>query len=398
MTGLGSATCTSRAASGTATRRPARPRWRTSTSSSRRPARRRYPAVGRRQDHPGRPADGLETVVADAARGWRGGERQRIVLAGALLRRPALLVPDEATGQLDVAAEREVAAALRSLRRRTTIVAVTHRTALMAATDRILLLQNGRVAAAGTWPELDRCRRAVRMAADECARPVWPPSSRRNCRSRGSSSVSFGWPSAPVRIAAGGCGVGIGCRPPTPSAPPACNWAPAVGVGRHPQQADGVVVRQDCDPAAATLRHPREFERPRPRRASGSPPGPADVQRLGASFATAPLSPRMKPGGRSAATCSGSGRRVGEDDRLRHSARARERGSGQPVGAGLRRRAHPRRLAPYRRFRRATHQSCLSDLLRRGRTLCRVHPRSRIVADIHALLSKPPPARRRARR
>ena len=98
--------------------------------------------------------DGLDTVVADRGARLSGGERQRIVLAGALLCRPALLVLDEATGQLDAAAEREVAAALRSLRGRTTIVAVTHRPALMAAADRIVLLENGRVAAADTWPEL----------------------------------------------------------------------------------------------------------------------------------------------------------------------------------------------------------------------------------------------------
>ena len=98
--------------------------------------------------------DGLETVVADRGARLSGGERQRILLAGALLRRPALLVLDEATGQLDAAAERKVAASLLSLRGRMTIIAVTHRTALMAAADRIVLLENGRVAAAGTWPEL----------------------------------------------------------------------------------------------------------------------------------------------------------------------------------------------------------------------------------------------------
>ena len=44
--------------------------------------------------------------------------------------------------------------------------------------------------------------------------------------------------------------------------------------------------------------------------------------------------------------------------------------------------------APYRRFTRATHQSCFAHLLRRGRTLCRDHPRSRIAADIHARLKQ----------
>ena len=42
--------------------------------------------------------------------------------------------------------------------------------------------------------------------------------------------------------------------------------------------------------------------------------------------------------------------------------------------------------APYRRFTQATHQTCLAHLLRRGRTLCSDHPRSRAAADIHALL------------
>ena len=98
--------------------------------------------------------DGLETVVADRGARLSRGERQRIVLAGALLRRPALLVLDQATGPFDATAEREVAAALRSLRGRTTIVAVTHRKGLMKAADRIVLLANGRGGAAGTWPEL----------------------------------------------------------------------------------------------------------------------------------------------------------------------------------------------------------------------------------------------------
>ena len=44
--------------------------------------------------------------------------------------------------------------------------------------------------------------------------------------------------------------------------------------------------------------------------------------------------------------------------------------------------------APYRRFTQATHQTCLAHLLRRGRTLCRDHPRSRIAADIHDLLKQ----------
>ncbi len=45
--------------------------------------------------------------------------------------------------------------------------------------------------------------------------------------------------------------------------------------------------------------------------------------------------------------------------------------------------------APYRRFTQATHQTCLAHRLRRGRALCRDHPRSRVAADIHASLKQP---------
>ena len=98
--------------------------------------------------------EGLDTVAADRGARFSGGERQRIVLARALLRDPALLLLDEATGQLDAATEGRVARALRSLRARTTIVAVAHRPGLMEAADRIVVLESGRVAATGDWREL----------------------------------------------------------------------------------------------------------------------------------------------------------------------------------------------------------------------------------------------------
>ena len=98
--------------------------------------------------------DGLETVVGDRGARLSGGERQRIVLARALLREPALLLLDEATSQLDATTERQVVEGLRSLRGRTTMVAVTHRPRVMAAADHVVLLEAGRVEAAGTWREL----------------------------------------------------------------------------------------------------------------------------------------------------------------------------------------------------------------------------------------------------
>ena len=98
--------------------------------------------------------EGLDTVVGERGERLSGGERQRIALARALVRRPALLVIDEATAQLDAENERRILAALQSLRGRTTVVAIAHGPALLQAADGIVLLESGRVAATGTWREL----------------------------------------------------------------------------------------------------------------------------------------------------------------------------------------------------------------------------------------------------
>ena len=99
-------------------------------------------------------SDGLDAVAGDRGGRFSGGERQRIALARALMRTPALLVLDEATGQLDAENEQRILEALESLRGRTTIVTIAHRPALLEAADGIVLLESGRVAATGSWREL----------------------------------------------------------------------------------------------------------------------------------------------------------------------------------------------------------------------------------------------------
>ena len=97
---------------------------------------------------------GLDTVVGDRGTRLSGGERQRIALAQALLRDPALLVLDEATAFLDADTERRVLAALVSRGPGMAVVAMTHHVAPAKVAERIVLLDSGRVAAAGTWSEL----------------------------------------------------------------------------------------------------------------------------------------------------------------------------------------------------------------------------------------------------
>lgn len=117
--------------------------------------------------------EGLDTVTGDRGGRFSGGERQRIALARALLRKPTMLVLDEATGQLDARTERQLGESLRSLRGRTTIVAVAHRTGLMEAADRIIALEDGHVAAVGTWEEL-KGRLAPRRLREEAVAATPP--------------------------------------------------------------------------------------------------------------------------------------------------------------------------------------------------------------------------------
>lgn len=89
--------------------------------------------------------EGVDTVVGDRGSRLSGGERQRIALARALLRRPTLLVLDEATGQLDAETEEQVAAMLRRLHQRTTVVAIAHQPAIFAVADRAVTVDGGRL-------------------------------------------------------------------------------------------------------------------------------------------------------------------------------------------------------------------------------------------------------------
>lgn len=90
--------------------------------------------------------DGLKTIVGDAGSRLSGGERQRIALARALLGEPRLLVLDEATSALDGATEASVVETIAKLKGRMTIVSITHRPALVAVADRMIEVQQGKVA------------------------------------------------------------------------------------------------------------------------------------------------------------------------------------------------------------------------------------------------------------
>ena len=91
---------------------------------------------------------GLDTLLGERGTLISGGERQRLCLARAVLRRPFLFVLDEATSAIDIPAERRIIKAMLDLKPRPTIVMIAHRDQSLDFCDRMLRLQNSRAVAA----------------------------------------------------------------------------------------------------------------------------------------------------------------------------------------------------------------------------------------------------------
>jgi ABC-type multidrug transport system fused ATPase/permease subunit len=98
--------------------------------------------------------EGQDTPVGHRGGTLSGGERQRVAIARALLRRPRVLLLDEATSQLDAANEAALREVVAEVGRTTTVLLIAHRLSSVVAADRILVLDGGRVRAAGTHAEL----------------------------------------------------------------------------------------------------------------------------------------------------------------------------------------------------------------------------------------------------
>ena len=100
--------------------------------------------------------DGYNTPIGENGAKLSGGERQRISIARALLKNAPIVLLDEATASLDVENETKLQGALSRLLENKTVLVIAHRMRTVESADKIVVLDEGKVAEQGTPDELKK--------------------------------------------------------------------------------------------------------------------------------------------------------------------------------------------------------------------------------------------------
>ena len=98
--------------------------------------------------------DGLDTPVGERGMRLSGGQRQRVAIARAFLKDAPILILDEATSHLDAISEQKVRQALEELMHDRTTVIIAHRLSTVRDADKIVAMEDGRIAEQGSHAEL----------------------------------------------------------------------------------------------------------------------------------------------------------------------------------------------------------------------------------------------------
>ncbi len=98
--------------------------------------------------------DGLQLRVAQGGSNFSGGQRQRLAIARAVIRRPAIYLFDDAFSSLDVHTDRRIRTALREVAADSTVIVVAQRMSTIAEADHVVVIDDGRVVGSGTHDSL----------------------------------------------------------------------------------------------------------------------------------------------------------------------------------------------------------------------------------------------------
>ena len=109
--------------------------------------------------------EGFETAVSEKGASLSGGQKQRLSIARALVRKPSILLMDDATSALDLATEAKLLAGIHREMNDTTLIMVAQRIAGIRHADRIAVLENGRISAFAPHDEL--------MKTSQCYREIY---------------------------------------------------------------------------------------------------------------------------------------------------------------------------------------------------------------------------------
>lgn len=98
--------------------------------------------------------DGLDANVSQGGRNFSGGQRQRLTIARALVRKPEILILDDSASALDYATDARLRSAIREMKERPVVFVVSQRTSSIRYADKIIVLEDGETAGIGTHDEL----------------------------------------------------------------------------------------------------------------------------------------------------------------------------------------------------------------------------------------------------